>query len=71
MPIMTDFKEIGKMDKELVKVSINILMVIFTQVNGQKILNKATEFCKWRLETNIKEIGLMAKKMDLVLFLFI
>jgi hypothetical protein len=57
MQIMINTKEIGKMEKDRDKVSTNIQMVIFIQVNGHKILNKVTEYCKWQPEINIKEIG--------------
>jgi hypothetical protein len=57
MQTMINTKAIGKMEKDLDKVSINIQTVTFIQVNGHKILNKVTEYYKWQLEINIKEIG--------------
>jgi hypothetical protein len=57
MQIMINMKAIGKMEKDLDKVSTNIQTVTFIQVNGHKILNKVTEYYKWQLEINIKEIG--------------
>jgi hypothetical protein len=71
MQIMTNIKEIGKMANELARESTNIQTVMFIRVNGQKILNKVMESYKWQLEINIKEIGSMERKMDLVLILFI
>jgi hypothetical protein len=68
---MTNIKEIGKMANELARESTNIQTVMFIRVNGQKILNKVMESYKWQLEINIKEIGSMERKMDLVLILFI
>jgi hypothetical protein len=69
--IMIDTKDIGQMDKDLVKELINILMEISIEVNGWMILNMDMVSFKWQPVTNIKEVGWLEKKTDLVILLFI
>jgi hypothetical protein len=61
---MINMKVIGKMEKDLVKVFMNIQMATYIMEIGKMILSMAMEYYKWLLEIIIKEIGKLVKRMD-------
>ena len=66
MPIKTNMKVTGWKDNALVKELMNTLMVILTQVNGNATQRMDMVFLRWQLGTDMKVIGLMARKMEKV-----
>jgi len=66
-----DMRAHGKMVNVLIMEFINMLMEIFTMVNGEMTLSKDTESLKWQQAISTKVNGKEERKMERVFFMII
>ena len=68
MQTVIDMKDLGKMVSALIMAFTSIQTGTFTTDNGEMILSKDMESCKWRQETSPKVNGKEERKMEQVKF---
>lgn len=68
MPMVTSIKVLGRMEKEIPKEYTSILTGTSTMECGLETKSKVLESSRWPLEIDIRENGLMERKMEMVRF---
>jgi hypothetical protein len=68
MQTVIDMKDHGKMVSALIMAFTSMLTGTFMMDNGEMILSKDMESCKWRQETSTKVNGKEERKMEQVKF---